>query len=112
VPLYMKICVGGERAVSCFRSKLRECIIAADGAAQASSFLPTTKRRYASRMSLFAWQGQPRGYRKCPVAYNAAARADPLSERIVGNSEVEFPGQDVSTDGLHVTRAQSPRRQG
>jgi len=29
----MKICVGGERALSCFRSKLRECIIAAAGAA-------------------------------------------------------------------------------
>jgi len=40
-------------------------------------------------MSLFGWHGQPRGYRKCPVAYNAAAHADPLSERIVGKPEIE-----------------------
>src|SRR5262249_15614055 len=74
-------------AVSCFRSKLRECIIAPSEPPQAPSLLPTTKRRYASRMSLSAWDGQPGGYQKCPVAYNTAAHAEPLSERIVSHPE-------------------------
>ena len=39
-----------------------------------------------------AWH-QPRGYRKCPVAYNAAAHADPLSERIVGQPSLTGLGE-------------------
>ncbi len=86
-------CVGRERAVSASGASHVNVSSPPTEPPQASSFLPTTKPAnpaYDSRMSRFAWHGQPRGYRKCPVAYNVAAHAHPLSERIVGNWEFDF----------------------